>query len=95
VIVLVVHIGGVPFKKPESDTPVPTDSHCPLPSTISSKRVQNQPGEVHIIRADRDIKATKYEPQPLGMLRLNPGFRAFEKEPLDALMPEGANHASL
>jgi len=51
-IVLVVHIGGVPFKKPESDTPIPAHSHCPLPFTISRKRVQHQPGEERVTLQD-------------------------------------------
>jgi len=91
VIVLVVDIGGVTFKETESDTPIATDSHRPSPSAISRKRVQHQSREVHIVRADRNIEATKYEAEPLGVLRLNPGFHAFEKKPLKALMPKSAN----
>ena len=94
-IVLAVDICGVPLDKPEGDTPITTDSHRPLAFAIARKRVQYQPGQIHIAGANRNVKAAKYEPQPLGVLRLNPGLRALEKEPLQALMPEGANHGPI
>lgn len=94
-IVLVVDIRGVPLDKPESDTPITADSHRPLAFAIARKWMQYQPGQIHIVGANRNIKAAKYEPQPLGVLRLNPGLRAFEKEPLQAFMPEGANHGAI
>jgi len=57
--------------------------------------MQTPTRQVHVTRADRRIQVAELQPQPPGMLRLNPCLRSRLEEPFNASMPEALDHGAV
>ena len=91
-IVLVVDVDGITSDKAKRDAPVAAHANGPGAFAITCARMQNKARKIHVFRPDRNLKPTQNQSQSLCVLRLYPGFRALEIEPLKTLMSEASDH---
>lgn len=76
----------MPFNKFESHAPIAAYPYRPRSLSISRERVQHEAGKVHILRGYRYTQAAENKLESLGVLRLNTGSGAFEKETFEAFV---------
>lgn len=91
-VVLVVHVDRIALRECKRNAPIAAHPHGPSAFALAGERMQEQTGEFHICRIDRNLQPTQDHSEPLFVLRLDPSFRALAKEALEASMPEAAYH---
>ena len=87
-VVLVVHAIYVLARRGERDAPVAAYFYGPCALSGATELVEIQAGQVHIARARRRIQTAEDQPEPIGMIRLNPRLGAGGEELFESFVPK-------
>lgn len=93
-IILVIHVHSIFALEAKRDAPVTTDTDSPGAAALALELMQVEPGQIHILRRLRRMKAAQNQTNAFSVSCLDSGARVTEKESLETAMPECPDHTS-